>query len=94
MRPYEMLTIFHPDIEEHTEAAAEIEEVVRNLGGEPGKTDHWGKRKLAYPIDKIEEGRYVLFNFSIDPVQIKELDRLLKLKTSVVRHLVISKEDK
>lgn len=89
MRPYELMLIFEAEIEDIKATAEEMAEVVRGLGAEVEKIDVWGKRRLAYPIKKRHEGVYVLYVFKISPDQIKELDRLLSLKATVLRHLVI-----
>ena len=49
VRPYEMMVLFHPDVEDHKVLAEEIGEVVKGVGGEVSKIDHWGKRRLATP---------------------------------------------
>ena len=89
MRHYEMLTILSPDVEDLKEEAGKIEEVVRNLGGNVTKTDMWGKRPLAYPIEKKSEGNYVLFNFDLEPAQTFELRRVLGLRPNVYRQMVV-----
>ncbi len=93
MRPYEMITIFQADLEDHKVAVEEIEGVVRNLGGEVGKTSLWGKRRFAYPLKKQTDGYYAVLSFSLDPSQVSELERLLKLRTQVLRHLVVSLDE-
>ncbi len=89
MRPYEMMILVNPDLEDPKEEISNVEEVVRGLGGEIAKTDIWGKRRLAYPIDKHTEGFYAVCNFKFDQVQLKELDRVLKLRSEVWRHMVV-----
>ena len=93
MRPYEMVTIFQADLEDHKSAVEEIEGVVRNLGGEIEKSSSWGKRRFAYPIQKQTDGFYAVLSFSPEPSQVSELERLLKLKTQVLRHLVIALDE-
>ncbi|HCR38316.1 MAG TPA: 30S ribosomal protein S6 [Synergistales bacterium] len=93
MRPYEMVTIFQADLEDHKAAVEEIEGVVRNLGGEIEKSSSWGKRRFAYPIQKQTDGFYAVLSFSLEPSQVSELERLLKLKTQVLRHLVIALDE-
>ena len=56
MRPYEMVTIFQADLEDHKSAVEEIEGVVRNLVGEIEKSSSWGKRCFAYPIQQQTDG--------------------------------------
>ena len=93
MRLYELTVILVENIEDHKEAVEEIAEVVRGLGAEVDKIDLWGKKRLAYPIKKQQEGFYAFISFKIVPDAIKEIDRILSLKASVLRHLVISTEE-
>ncbi|OPZ60655.1 MAG: 30S ribosomal protein S6 [Synergistetes bacterium ADurb.Bin520] len=93
VRPYEMMVLFHPDVEDHKVLAEEIGEVVKGVGGEVSKIDHWGKRRLAYPVDKKQEGYYTLYQLTLDPGQVKELDRLLHIRTNVMRHMVVRKDE-
>jgi small subunit ribosomal protein S6 len=55
--------------------------------------DEWGKRKLAYPINKLNEGYYTLMNFSAEPSFIKELERIYKITDGVIKYLVIKKDE-
>ena len=89
MRHYEMLAILSAELEEPKEEAGKIEEVVRGLGGNVTKTDIWGKKPLAYPIQKKSEGIYVLFNFDLEPAQTFELRRVLGLRPNIYRQMVI-----
>ncbi|WP_299078052.1 30S ribosomal protein S6 [uncultured Fretibacterium sp.] len=89
MRHYEMLTILNAEIEEPKEEVEKIEEVVRSLGGEMTQTDVWGKKRLAYPIQKKTEGLYALFTFDLEPVQTFELKRVLGLRPNVYRQMLI-----
>lgn len=93
MRPYEMMVLFHPDVEDSKTLAEEVGEIVKGLGGEIGKIDHWGKRRLAYPIQKRQDGFYAVLNFGFNPAQVTELDRLMKLKNQVMRHVVIRRDE-
>lgn len=93
MRKYEMLTILNAETDNQEEEAARIEEVIKNLGGTVSKTDKWGKRPLAYPIQKKSEGFYVLFNFELEPSQTFELRRILGLRSNIYRQLVILLDD-
>lgn len=94
VRSYEMVVIFKADIEDHKTVSDEIAEIVRGLGAEVEKVDLWGKKRFAYPIEKELEGFYTLFTFKLDPAQVKEMERLLSLKPSVIRHMVVNLEEK
>ena len=81
-------------IEYARQELAKMEEVVRSLGGEVAKTDVWGKRRLAYPIDKKTEGVYALCNFSLDPDQLVEMNRVLGLRPNICRQMTIRLDEK
>lgn len=66
--------------------------VIGENGGTVQKTDPWGKRILAYEINKESEGFYTLFEFEGDGTLVKELERRLKIDESILRHLVINKD--
>ena len=89
MRPYEMMVLMSPDIEEPKEEAEKVEEVVRSLGGEIVKTEALGKKRLAYEVEKKNEGNYALFTFNLEPKQTFELKRVLGLRPNIWRHMLI-----
>lgn len=93
VRPYELTVILAPDIEDHRAEAEEVAEVARGLGAEVEKIDIWGKKHFAYPIKKQQEGYYALIVMKMPPEQLRELDRLLSLRTQVLRHLVVSADE-
>ncbi|MGC9489636.1 MAG: 30S ribosomal protein S6 [Thermovirgaceae bacterium] len=88
MRPYELMMILEPELEEHQAHIDEVQEVVRNLGGEIEKVNVWGKRRFAYPIQKLTEGHYSVFSFKMEPDKVSEVERILRLKQQVLRHMV------
>jgi small subunit ribosomal protein S6 len=90
VRLYELTLIFAAELEDHKAATEEIAEVVRGLGAEVDKMDLWGKKRFAYPIKKQQEGFYALVTMKMAPDQIKELDRVLGLRGSVLRHLIVA----
>jgi small subunit ribosomal protein S6 len=89
---YEVTYILRPSLEE-TEAderANALAEGVKTRGGEViGELEKMGKRRLAYEIDDVREGYYVVMKFRSEPEQAKELERLMRLNESVLRALVI-----
>ena len=89
MRHYEMLTILSAELEDPKEEVGKIEEVVRSLGGNVTQTDVWGKKALAYPIQKKSEGNYVLFNFDLEQAATFELRRILGVRSNVYRQMII-----
>ncbi len=55
------------------------------------KTDKWGKKRLAYPIQDFNDGLYVLTTFVAEPAAVKELDRVMKITDEILRHMIIRK---
>ncbi len=95
MRNYEAMYILKNTLEEEATDAAvtRFEDVVKNTGGEIIKTDRWGKRRLAFEVNGITEGYYVLMTFKSPSAASQELERILKINDDVVRHLVIKKDE-
>ena len=87
LRPYEVMIILDPDLEERTVAPSldTYLNVVRQDGGSVDEIDVWGKRRLAYEINKKNEGIYAVVQLKAEPATVKELDRQLGLNESVVR---------
>ncbi|GGC63766.1 30S ribosomal protein S6 [Hoyosella rhizosphaerae] len=87
MRQYEMMVILDPRLDERTVAPSldTFLNVVRQGGGNVDNVDVWGKRRLAYEINKHGEGIYAVVNVTAEPAVVKELDRQLGLNESVLR---------
>ena len=94
MRSYEMVFIVRPDLDgdELDDVVNDVGSLIKRNGGEVTKVEPWGLRRLAYPIKKHQEGRYLLMTFELEPSNVTELERVLRLKESVIRHLVIRLE--
>lgn len=94
MRKYETIFILHPSLDEEA-VKANIEKfkgVIENGGGTVENVDFWGKRKLAYEINKVNEGYYTLINFEANPELPKELDRVFRITDGVIRHIIVKNE--
>ena len=91
MRAYELMVILDPDLEERTVQPSldTYLNVVRKDGGSVENIDIWGRRRLAYEIDKNAEGIYAVVTLNAEPATVKELDRQLTLNESVLRTKVI-----
>ena len=91
MRAYELMVILDPNLEERTVQPSldTYLNVVRNDGGTVDNVDIWGRRRLAYEIDKNAEGIYAVVSLQAEPATVKELDRQLTLNESVLRTKVI-----
>ena len=95
MNNYEVMFIIEAALEqEKKEAAIEMVKEIITAGGEVGKVNIWGTRKLAYPIQKKNEGFYAVIEFKANPELPKELDRRLKISDSIIRHIIINKDEK
>ncbi|MDQ3980311.1 MAG: 30S ribosomal protein S6 [Actinomycetota bacterium] len=96
MRPYEVVIIYDPALEEDAIRAAvdRATELIRSRGGTPGRVDRWGRRRLAYEIRHQREGYYVLLEATAEPAAMTELDRSLFLADEVLRHKVIRLPDR
>ncbi|GIO85494.1 30S ribosomal protein S6 [Paenibacillus faecis] len=89
MRKYEVMYIIRPDVEqEAVQATVEKFQGIIQNGGEITKHDVMGKRRLAYEINKIRDGIYVLVNFTATPEVVAELERILKISDEVIRYLI------
>ena len=91
MRPYEMMIILDPALEERTVQPSldQFLKVVTSAGGTVDKVDVWGRRRLAYEIDKKSEGIYTVVDLMADPDAVKELDRQLNLNEAVLRTKIL-----
>jgi small subunit ribosomal protein S6 len=87
MRQYELMIILDPDLEERTISPSldKFLSVITKDGGTVDKVDLWGKRRLAYDINKKPEGIYAVVNFTAESATAKELDRQLGLNESILR---------
>lgn len=95
MRNYEAIFILRPSLEEEKR----VETVERFKGiitadGEIEKVEEWGNRKLAYEIEKIRDGYYVLVNFKANPTLPKELERNFKISDDVIRYIIVNLDEK
>ena len=94
LRHYEVMVILDPSLEERTIAPSldAFLSVVKKDGGTVEKVDIWGKRRLAYEIDKHAEGIYAVIDVQAEPASVLELDRQLNLNESVLRTKVLRPE--
>lgn len=96
MRPYETMIVFDTSVDAQAIQIAldKALDTIRNHGGTPGAIDRWGKRPLAYEINKRKEGYYVVVEFAGEPATVAELDRILGLADEVIRYKIIRLADK
>ena len=95
MIKYESMYILKPDMEEEKKDALvkRFSDIVEKSGGKREKIDEWGKKRLAYPIQYLNDGYYVLMTFEADPTLPAELERNYKISDDVLRYMVVNLED-
>ncbi len=90
MRHYEIVFIVHPDQSEQVGAMVErYKGMVLNAGGQIHRLEDWGRRQLAYPIQKVHKAHYVLMNVECEPATLAEIEHAFKFNDAVLRHLTI-----
>ena len=90
MKKYEVMLIAKPLEEAEVTPIGEfISNLLTKNGAKIEKVDLWGKRHLAYPVKKQNDGYYVLINFEIEPDAIFEIDRVIKIREEILRHLIV-----
>ena len=95
MRPYELMVIIDPEVEERTvePTLQKFLNVITTDGGTIEKVDIWGRRRLAYEIQKKSEGIYAVVNFTAEPATAQELDRVLGLNETILRTKITRPEE-
>lgn len=95
MRKYESIIVLRPSLEE--EKRIETIEKFKSIiaaDGEIEKVEEWGTRRLAYEIEKLREGYYVVVTFKANPSLPKELERNYKISDDVIRYIIVNLEEK
>ena len=94
MRHYEIVFIVHPDQSEQVPAMIErYRTMVTGPGGRIHRLEDWGRRQLAYPIQKVHKAHYVLMNIEVGQEILDELENAFKFNDAVLRHLTVSKRE-
>ncbi|MDR2712028.1 MAG: 30S ribosomal protein S6 [Clostridiales bacterium] len=96
MRKYEVMYIIRPDFEEdkYREIVEKYNALIQSKGGEVLKVEPWGKRRLAYEIEKLREGYYVLLEINAPTDLVAELERNFRIADEIMRYLVTKIEEK
>jgi len=90
LRHYEVVFIVHPDQSEQVPAMIEkYTAMVTAQGGKRHRLEDWGRRQLAYPIEKIAKAHYVLMNIECGQAELEELENAFRFNDAVLRHLVV-----
>ena len=94
MRHYEIVFLVHPDQSEQVPAMVErYQGMVTSSGGAVHRTEDWGRRQLAHPINKVHKAHYVLLNVECDDAVIDEIRGAFRFNDAVLRHLVLSRKN-
>jgi small subunit ribosomal protein S6 len=95
MRAYELMVLIDPEVDERTvePTLKKYLEVITKDGGTVDNVDVWGRRKMAYEIQKKSEAIYVVVNFTSEPATAQELDRLLSINETILRTKIIRPEE-
>jgi small subunit ribosomal protein S6 len=91
MRDYELMVVLSPELDEAgvTTATERVTTLVTSRGGEVVDMQAWGRRRLAYPIQKHRDGIYTVAKLKLTPETTEPLDRGLRLSEAVIRHLLV-----
>ena len=94
MRHYEIVFIVHPDQSEQVNAMVErYRATITARDGKIHRLEDWGRRQLAYPIQKIHKAHYVMMNIECDQVTLDELEHAFKFNDAVLRHLTVTMKE-
>jgi small subunit ribosomal protein S6 len=91
LRDYELVVILSPELAEEDVPAAidRLSQLVSDRGGEVKEIDRWGRRKLAYPINRHMEGNYLVTQVRLDPDRTSDVEAGLRISEEVLRHLLV-----
>lgn len=93
MRHYEIVFIVHPDQSEQVPGMVDrYRQMVSGRGGKINRLEDWGRRQLAFPLQKVHKAHYVLMNVECDGETLDELDHAFKFNDAVLRHLIVKME--
>jgi len=94
MRKYDIMYIIRPtlELEQKKALVEEMNELLRSKGAESIKTNEWGTRELAYEIDDLKKGYYVVLDAVLPIEAVNEFDRVCRIKENIIRHIVVNRE--
>ncbi len=94
MRHYEIVFLVHPDQSEQVPAMIErYRSTIESAGGKIHRLEDWGRRQLAYPIQKLAKAHYVLMNIECGTDELKELESAFRFNDAVLRNMIISRKE-
>ena len=91
LRDYELMVILSPDVGDDVinDSLERLNQGVTSRGGEVVDVNHWGRRRLAYPINRHLEGNYVVSQIKLDPAEVPGLEGSLRISEEVIRHMIV-----
>jgi small subunit ribosomal protein S6 len=91
LRDYELVVILSPEVGDDVigDSLERLNQGITSRGGEVVDVNHWGRRRLAYPIARHFEGNYVVSQIKLDPAQVPDLESSLRISEEVIRHLIV-----
>ncbi len=94
MNKYELAVVVKPNLDEEALKAEfdSVRELIERFGGTVEKVDDWGKRRLAYEIQKVNEGFYSFFTFSSENNTPNEIEKRMRIKENILRYLIVRQE--
>lgn len=94
MRHYEIVFLVHPDQSEQVPAMVErYRGIIENSGGTVHREEDWGRRQLAYPINKVYKAHYILLNLECTHESLEELTSAFRFNDAVIRNMVLKRKD-
>ena len=91
MRDYELVLVLHPrlDNEQARQVVERVHRTIEERGGTITEREEWGIRRLAYPIQHLNEGNYFLTRFRLDAQRAREVEEAIRMREEVLRHLLV-----
>lgn len=95
MNQYEVVALYHPDLEIDLEKASEkVIKIFSDNKGKVANTDNWGKRKLAYPVKGVDYAIYVIYTVDLDASSVQKVESSLNITDEVIRFLITKVDHK
>ena len=95
LRDYELMVVLSPEIGDDviSQSLERLSQGITSRGGEVVDVNHWGRRRLAYPISRHLEGNYVVSQIKMDPGEVPGFEGSLRISEDVIRHLVVRTDE-
>lgn len=95
MNKYELAVLYHPDLEVDLEKGEQrVKKIIADNKGKIVNYDNWGKKKLAYPINKLESAVYVFYILELEPKSLAKFEATLNITDEVIRYLIVKLDEK